>query len=301
MSIKSNEEKAIKEKKMMEKAIAKKVKQEKKGDRKRGFKGGIVSLILAIALFGGLLAAESSLLNQYEKTTIVSAKAEIEEGLVITSSNLDTYFALTEIPLSIKTETSLTDISKLNGMLFTSDVSVGEFISTNDYIKKSSVLTGITDGLRVSIKVADFSQAVAGTIRQGDLINLIGTKISSEKVVETIAFENVYVDGVFDANGVEIEKTKKNTPAVVLSIIIDTSMEEEFNTLASFNTIRASKIKNVSEDLVTTISRSTPEAEAEKEEDIVDTNNEIAPEAEQGESLESSEPISGNAVEETPE
>ena len=299
MSIKSNEEKAIKEKKMMEKAVAKKVKQEKKGDRKRGFKGGIVSLILAIALFGGLLAAESSLLNQYEKTTIVSAKAEIEEGLVITSSNLDTYFALTEVPISIKTETSLTDISKLNGMLFTSDVSVGEFISTNDYIKKSSVLTGITDGLRVSIKVADFSQAVAGTIRQGDLINLIGTKISSEKVVETITFENVYVDGVFDANGIEIEKTKKNTPAVVLSIIIDTSMEEEFNTLASFNTIRASKIKNVSEDLVTTISRSTPEAE--KEEDIVDTNNEIAPEAEQGESLESSEPISGNAVEETPE
>jgi hypothetical protein len=223
-----------------------KLKQKSIGNKKNKsypIKKFLFSLILAILAYLGLVSAEKSILQAYEKCTVVLVKKEIEENTVITKSNAEEYFYLAEIPSKLKTKYTATSYKELIENIACVPLAKGEIVSKSRFMKIQKILKEIHDPVEVSIEASDLSQMVGGILRQGDIINI--SVVNNVSKVNQEVMNSVYVTKVFDTNGKRISKTQKDASAVIINVIIDRKEIQNFNEKISLGDVRVCKVKKM--------------------------------------------------------
>lgn len=209
---------------------------------KKNFGKIVVSLIISIAFFITLLMIEKTILTPNGTTKILIATQNIEKNTVLTSQKIDELFKVKEVDTELRLENSILEIEKekIKDTILAKDIEKGEIISSNSLINKESILSNLNDPIELSFKVADISQGVGGTIREGDMINIsIINDISKEN--EPV-FENVYVNKALTSDGKEVKRGDSIATATV-NIIISKNDESELNKALGLGTIRVSRAK----------------------------------------------------------
>ena len=200
----------------------------------------IFSLLLAVVAYIGLINIEKSMLNDYKHCSLLRAKCSIDSNTEFTKDNIKKYFYLDEIPARLKSDDTLDSYDNLIGTISSSSFQEGEIISKARLLKKSDILKDIKNPVEVSFEAADLSQVVGGIIRQGDIIQI--SVVNSTKRTTTNVLDYAYVEKVFDTNGQSIDKTQKESSAVILNIVIDRDEVKEFNEKIILGEVRVSKI-----------------------------------------------------------
>lgn len=218
-----------------------KKKREKK-ERKTSLKTIFFSLIVAIAMFFVLVAIETSILDNYEKEKVVVAIQEVENGTEITKENVEDYFYIKEVDKSLVTKDSVLILSDMPGYIVKDNISMGEIVNFNRLVSKTSVLANIKVPVETSLKVADLSDLVGGTIRSGDLINI--SVVNKETNENEEILKNVFVSQAFDSSGAALTQVE-DKPAITINVIIDKSFESEFNTRINQGKVRVSKVSGI--------------------------------------------------------
>lgn len=223
-----------------------KLKQKSNGNKKNKsypIKKFLFSLILAILAYLGLVSAEKSILQAYQKCTVVLVKKEIEENTVITNANAEEYFCLAEIPSKLKTNHTASSYKELIENIACVPLAKGEIVSKSRFMKIEEILKEIHDPVEVSLEASDLSQMVGGILRQGDIINI--SVVNNVSKVNQEVLNSVYVTKVFDTNGKRISKTQKDVSAVILNVIIDRKEIQNFNEKISLGDVRVCKVKKI--------------------------------------------------------
>ena len=155
------------------------IKNLKKTDLKLSLKGkassiaiAMLSLVLAILVFGLLLFAQNKLSDEIIYQQVVIAKVDIPENEIITESNAEKYFELKNMNTLDTTNGFMTDVNAILGKQSKVSLLKGEVVSVKDFKDTFSYLHGIKNPVEISIDVGAIANADGGKIRSGDIVNL---------------------------------------------------------------------------------------------------------------------------------
>lgn len=178
-----------------------------------------VAAFVALVVFVAITVIQSSILNQEERVEAYQVIKNINSGTKITKSNIDKYFALKDVQVSLIPDGYLTDKKQLldkfvNRNYRARDIITDDGVSDTEGLYKSN----ITNPVEISFDASGLDAAVAGTIREGDYINIYGLKTqqsnnSATKKMEidsSYTFQHVYVEAAMDASGNKIETGAKS-------------------------------------------------------------------------------------------
>lgn len=148
-----------------------------------------LSLFLTIALFIGLVIAQSFLLEDITYKEIVIAKTDIPRNVIITENNIETYFTKKAVNILDVTAGAMELPTELIGQKAVVMIHAGEPVAAKDFEKLSKYIEGFEEPVEISIQIPDIASADGGKLRAGDLINLTmmftNEQLGNEELTET--------------------------------------------------------------------------------------------------------------------
>lgn len=228
-------------------------------NRSNNIKRLTISLLAAVVLFLCLMVIQSSILNQEEKREVLQVIKDIPAGTKITEANIDEYLGSKEVQISLIPENFITDEAVVLGK-FVSKTYKQRDVITEDALLDTERLyrDSIDNPIEISMSAGSLELAVAGTLREGDYVNIYGLRRSDDiyKVDKYYTFKHVYITKVFDSNGHRVttsdalyELTGDSLSTTLISVIIDEKDAELFNEMLRNCDIRMAKLLyNTTED-----------------------------------------------------
>lgn len=215
---------------------------ETKKQKSGGLGKFFLALIAAIVVFIALIVIQTGITNKYEKVSVVVAKDNISTNTDITEENLTQFFTTIDYDVTKLPEGYVlgSDINILANSITNYDIPKGQVITnasvkaTSD-ITKSIALANSEDLVETSFSVSAVSDAVAGTLRRGDVITIILYRGQQENAVaafnedgiQRFVLEDIHIKQAYDTSGVVVEKGS-DTPATMFDII---SNQDDVDTL----------------------------------------------------------------------
>lgn len=220
------------------------MKRKRGGDRERmsaakiRIRVGMAALAAAVAVFVILLQIEKSVLGQYEKETVYVAAVPIPKGQMITEENFFEYFALQELDVRCIPETALKQSDQICGLAAVFDVEKGVLLTQGMFEKLEDVLKNMTDPVIAGFRAEDMYQVVGGTLRAGDRVHIY----SIQNGEASLAWEDVYVQQVFDASGGNIPSGDRSKTAQRINVYLDKEDVGDFYKSLAEGSLRVVKI-----------------------------------------------------------
>jgi hypothetical protein len=242
--------------------VAKEITRQER-NRRNNIRRITVSAIVALILFIGLLVIQSSILNQEEKLQVYQVVKDIGSGTKITEDNIDTYLDLKEVQLSLIPDDYITNPEMIIGKFVNRDYKAKDIITSDGLTDTEALyLKNIENPVEVSFSASDISTAVAGTIREGDYINIYGMRKQDSTtssswystsalttVDEYYTFRHLYVFRAFTSSGSRITGTETNgDESLVFSVVINEKDVELFNEMITNCSIRVSRLRYDTEE-----------------------------------------------------
>lgn len=220
-------------------------------NRRNNLRRTTVSLAVAFVLFIALTVIQSSILNQEKKDKVYQVIQNIEVGTRITEDNFDELFQLKEVQLSLIPEGYILHKDDILNQYVTRDYKINDII-TKDGVRdiENEYKDGIKKPIEISFDVSSLSSGVAGTLREGDFINIYGINRGTGENVggyildKDYSFEKVYIAAAFDGSGnriTSLDISDDNT-ATMLTLIISEDDSAKFTEMLSNCQIHIAKI-----------------------------------------------------------
>lgn len=223
----------------------------------------MVCLVAAMITYTGALLLQRNILEQAKEpvTEVYTAVKDMERNTFLDDGNFDSYFKLEGRPNSSLPENHITakDRSVLIGTYAARDYAAKDIVTTKGFSAAVSVKNEIEAPIEISFGVPDLAQAVGGTIRQGDRINIYAvrevpgetgdTSLSTEQREKSYQcmeiYTNAFVTGAYTAAGDAIAADadpETDAPTTVISVLIPMAAEQEFDLALESGTIRVSRV-----------------------------------------------------------
>lgn len=214
----------------------KKENQRRENIKERWKAGGMAAaLIAAVAVFSVMLQLEKSALTKYEKGTVYVAAAEIPKGQLITAENMSLYFREKSLDKSCIPESALCSPEQVTGLAAVFDIEQGVLLAEGMFETLDDVLRGMKEPVVAGFKAEDLYQVAGGVLRAGDRIHIYSV---SEEGEAELAWDNIYVQEVFDQTGIRIVNGDMVTAAQRINIYLDKKDVEAFYSELASGTLR---------------------------------------------------------------
>lgn len=251
-------------------------------DRLGGLFFTVIALAVAAVVFAGFMFLQSYFSEKIVYKEILVVKKEIPEGEIITESNISNYFGRKKINALNVVAGSLapSEATSLYGLKAKVVLREGEEVATTDFLNTNVYLDNIKDPVEMSITTSGIGFTNGGKIRAGDIVNItlmfssaqlgldanLAPSVGDNTTVESNSnqmgsltqfgddseynfefyarymLENIYIEKVLTADGVEISPTDKSTAAGIIVLVVPKAIELKLNNiLANCQNMRISK------------------------------------------------------------
>lgn len=214
----------------------KKENQRRENVTERWKTGGMAAaLIAAVAVFAVMLQLEKSALTKYEKGTVYVAATEIPKGQLITAENMSLYFQEKSLDKSCIPESALCSPEQVTGLAAVFDIEQDVLLAEGMFETLDDILGGMKEPVVAGFKAEDLYQVAGGVLRAGDRIHIYSV---SEEGEAELAWDNIYVQEVFDQTGIRIVNGDMVTAAQRINIYLDKKDVEAFYSELASGTLR---------------------------------------------------------------
>lgn len=180
----------------------------KKGDRKA--LGALVALVAAIIVFVVLTIIQKNIVNQVEQVSVVVAIKDVPKGIVLTEDTIKSYFDVELRNTADVPNGCYSSGYPLIGMITGRDILKKEIV-TPTCIVSENIYEGIEDPVEIAIEVGKIGQAVGGSLRAGDIIDIMQIVDMSYSLEDDSSMESEISSGgssgFYDREVPEIEYT----------------------------------------------------------------------------------------------
>lgn len=206
----------------------------------------LLSLLAAVVIFLAIIGLQNKMIYPGGAYLVYFAKKPISKNTEITQKNISAYFVKRKVSRDILVDSAITDVKGIINMYVTDDIVKGEQISAKKLDKTSDKTKYIKNLVEYSIKFSDISQVVGGTLRDGDIIDLILTQTGQGKVTTQTELKNVVIDKSIAADGSIISRDNGGSKSATV-LTLDLSAEDAHkldNAVASGNIKALKKLDN---------------------------------------------------------
>lgn len=194
-----------------------------KDNKSMNKKIGIILLsgAIAIVIFVVTIVVENKIIYPNGQKKVYYSKTPISKNTEITKDNINQYF----IPKTVNSD-DLVDGAVINkadllNKYIIGDVLNNEQISSNKLSNTEDRTKDIKDLREYSINFSDISSVDGGTVRAGDIIDLILTKTDQNSVTTQTELRNVLISKAMTNDGQAIDRS--NTKLSASRLILDLS------------------------------------------------------------------------------
>lgn len=228
---------------MFNKGSKRKANQEKKNKyASKSLTRIIVSLFIAVVAWIGATSFEAYLLSDKNTAQVVMAKKDVTAGTFIDDENRNTYFTEKTVNSNLVTDTTITDLSQINGKTAI-DITSGEIITTNRLYSTESMTETFKDPVEITFTVSAADRAICGGIRRGDIVDIIGiSNDENDTTTSKIIKENVYVLDAYNSSGTKIESNDMSSQAVSFKIQVERKDAAVYNMAFSSSELTVVKV-----------------------------------------------------------
>lgn len=227
--------------------------------------GTLIAFVLASLVMVGFLYIQAYYGNDIIYTEVIIAKTDIPVNTTVTKENASNYFIKQNVDSKVVPDTALTNLDDVQNLKTNAVINKNEVITKNNFSNITEAAKEFTDPVETSISIASLADIVAGKVRGGDVINItisyalvndvdvVSGSLSDSAEKEAIktpkkslvVLENVYVTGVYDANGTAINTNDTTSNASVIKFTLEREDEAKLNlALANGSYMRISKTLN---------------------------------------------------------
>lgn len=218
-------------------AFKKKVKTE----NKKSIFPIILGFIISTVSFLGLVKLSDKMTNPNGKSDVIVAVKNLDHGTVISKDNIDSLFKMEKsIDKSVVPDNSVKNLQELEGKIVNSTISKNEIMTQKDIMSMNNVLANIKHPREVSIQLNNIGDGVGGSLREGDLVDIVIKDDDAKASTEVL--KRVYVSKALTANGSKIERGDK-TAAEILTVIIDSNDVIQLESAKQKGKLTITKIK----------------------------------------------------------
>lgn len=187
---------------------------------KKNVLGIIICLVISIAVFVAVMIVQSAIQGDEDTKVVVVALDNIKAPAFIEREDAHKYFEEIEVPSSLAYDGTFDSLEELFGknkeIYVTAAVIKGEVVAEDCIIAGKDFLKGYNNPVEMGIKVSSFENAVSGTIRRGDVVDMCILNDAGEEV--TIG---LYVLQAFDSSGIRIEADDTEGVAVAFTVLME--------------------------------------------------------------------------------
>ncbi|UZQ48833.1 hypothetical protein [Clostridium kluyveri] len=169
----------------------------------------VLSLLMAAIIFAVVITLQNKIANPNGKAEVYYSQQYISKNTVINKDNFDKYFIKREVSKDNLVEDAITNKEELLEIYTAENILKGEQISRKRIDKNSNRLKDIPNKVEYSIKFSDISEVAGGTLREGDVIDLILTENQDNKVITQTELKNVIISKAIAADGSLINRDSK--------------------------------------------------------------------------------------------
>ncbi len=198
----------------------------------------LTALAAAVAMFVILVQMEKNVLAEYEKGEVYIAAHRIPKGQMITAENYMDYFIIKEMDKKLISDTALTTLQQVQDMAAIYDVEQGTHLTEGMFEELRNIWSGMEEPVIAGFRAEDIYQVAGGTLRAGDRIHIYIVKDETAR----LAWENIYVQQVFDASGGSISNTDQTMAAQRINIYLDKSDIAAFYSEMADGSLRVVKL-----------------------------------------------------------
>lgn len=194
----------------------KKKKKEKGSKSKNTLLYSFIPLVLAFVIFFGLVSYKKVSLRGFDSIQVVVATVDVPKKTVITEDNVNSYFKMEDIQRERDIEGTLSSLSDLYDKTVTENLFANSILSDRQLGDNDSYESKLEEPTRVSFSVTASPQAVGGTLRPGDYIDVISVVNGDTEYIA----KNIKIAKVFDASGISLNRDDKGS-ATTFIVILD--------------------------------------------------------------------------------
>ncbi len=206
----------------------------------------IYCFIATVILYLMLVAFEAAIIAKDEKIAVYVAMTDIEENVLITEENFGLYFMLEKRSVSSLPADYIINPGDIIGCLTMQSIKAKEIIIADRFVNEWELITDIENPVEVSLNAANLAQVVGGVIRTGDYINIWSVSNRTSNGVQEyearLIYEKAYVTRVFTSTGEEINREIDEGAAMIINIVIPSSLESVFNKTMAEGQLRLSRV-----------------------------------------------------------
>lgn len=188
----------------------------------------VISLFVAIVAGIGVTSYESYLLSDKNVTSVVIAAADIKEGTLIDDTNVNEYFKMKDVNSSLVTDSTLKNLDGITGKASV-NISKGEIVTTQRFTNTSSEKDKFENPVMLTYTVSEPTYAVGGSIREGDIVDIMETITKDEVKSSKLLVKDAYVLTAWDSSGNVISRDDTTSAAVTFTVYVERSDEEYYN------------------------------------------------------------------------
>lgn len=228
----------------MFKKSKRRIDNEYKNVQKRSLTKIVISIVVAIIIWVGSISFENYLLSDKSMTEVVVVSKTIKEGTIINSKNQGEYFSQIMVNSSLATKETVTDVKNLKGKACI-DLEKGTIVSSKMFYDATYINEKFKDPAEITFSAKDVENSVVGTLREGDLIDIIVSKTepNTGETESTVAYSEVYVIDSYDSNYVKVDSSDKESQAIYFKIYLEREDETAFATMLNEGNITITKVK----------------------------------------------------------
>jgi len=227
----------------MKKEKEKKIKKERPVKQKqRSILPGaiLMALVVSVIIFAVMLNAEKNALSDYEKGYIYVAAANIPKGQLISEDNINAYFVQKELDKNLIPEAALSSPEQVYGLLSLVNIDPGTLLVSGLFEDMDEITGSMKEPVVAGFKAEDLFQVVSGILRAGDRIHIY--IVDKETQEAALAWQNIFVQQVFDTAGSVIESSDTVTAAQRVNILLEKDSTEAFYSMLSSGELRVVKV-----------------------------------------------------------
>lgn len=224
---KKAERQAKKQAKQAEKAKkqAEKQKETKQGEDKFSAKAFVIPFFVAIILTGIIYGMIMHQVNSTEgKIPVVYITKSVDKNTKINADDYNNTFTLKYVDQDLIPATVYQSLDELpsDGLYIKTDMDKNQILLPENFTTDDLTMAKYESGHETtSISATSFANAVNGTIRKGDIVDIYSRPSSADAVTELYG-RDLYVEAAYTANGTEC----KNPEDVATSLTIWVTPDE---------------------------------------------------------------------------
>ncbi|MCD8325508.1 MAG: SAF domain-containing protein [Lachnospiraceae bacterium] len=189
-------------------------------DKKRVWIGAI-SAVLAAVVFIAILRIQTAGMEEITYESVVTARQAIAADTELTESNLRTLLEIRQVPAEYVPDAALSSLEGLEGCVIAADLSAGSILTENTVRTISDIYGDYGELFWISVSADQLTQAVAGTLRAGDIIDLYCVENGAEGVFCSLLQGNVRVEKVLTKSGEQIANGDETSLAQLFVIPVE--------------------------------------------------------------------------------